>query len=88
MNLLTMIMSNTSLLAKLKAAGKDVTLLSDGNIAKIGLAIAQALGQKNELQSLANYSPDIAKRLNKISSLLRNQNSDFINNVWRAATTA
>ena len=58
MNWLTIIKSNTSLLAKLKAAGKDVTLLSDGNIAKIGPAIAQALGWKNELQSLANYSPD------------------------------
>ena len=42
-NWLTMIMSNSSLLAKLRAAGIDVTLLSDGDIAKIGPAIAKAL---------------------------------------------
>ena len=87
-NWLTLIMSNTSLLAQLKAAGIDVTLLSNGSIAKIGPAIAKALGWKNDIESLAMYSPDVTKKLNQTSPLLRNLNSDFINDIWRAATIA
>ena len=87
-NWLTMIMSNSSLLAKLRAAGIDVTLLSDGNIAKIGPAIAKALRWENDLQSLANYFPDITTQLHKTSPILRHLNSDYINNLWTAATTA
>ena len=87
-NWLTMIMSNSSLLAKLRAAGIDVTLLSNGDIAKVGPAIAKALRWENDLQSLANYFPDITTQLHKTSPILRHLNSDYIHNVWTAATTA
>lgn len=57
-NFLSMLMNRTNALAKLEAAGINVALLKNGELAKVGSAIAQAL-RKPSTNGLFYESPNI-----------------------------
>lgn len=82
-NFLSMLMNRTNALARLEAAGINVALLKNGELAKVGSAIAQAL-RKPSTDGLFYESPNIFRQLTKTSPLIRNLNSDSIKNIWQA----
>lgn len=82
---ISMLMSNTMLLAKLKAAGINLTMLPNGQIVKVGEAIYHALKYKNIPESLWHNSNEMIAGV-EIPTMVRNLNSDIIKEIWQATT--
>ena len=84
---LDLLKENTGIMAKLKAAGTDVAMMSDGSIVKVGSAIAKVL--KSPIPPATDIIHNDTNTNNIIKAknhMLRNLNTDVVKDYWKAAT--
>lgn len=86
LNWISLLMENSSVLANLKMSGTDLALMPNGDIVKVGSAIAKSLKTNNLVESVWHGAKTVIPRLMKASPLMRNLNSDIVQQRWQAST--
>lgn len=81
-----MLVRDTTVLGRLKAAGFDLTMSQDGKVYKIGSAISNVLQSNNKIEALQYEGKTVLNQLAYASPMLRNLNTDVVRTVWQAAT--